>query len=379
MESIGQKLRQTREEKGYTLEQIARDTHIAKRFIEALEEEDFSVFPGDPYLIGFLRTYGSYLGLDGQEMVNLYKNLKLQEQPAPIDELIVRTGPRPVIRIAVLVIVIAGLGVGGYFLFTSGVLSGDAAPAVPEQVAADDDAASEPPTQIPDDAFFLTEELIERSFQHGQAIVVSAGGEDHVLQLQEVGEALTVAVDGRTQQIASGQSAALDLDGDGQPDIQLTLRSVSPDANPSSAVIRLSRDVRVDATTLHTLDTGVVATTDAVGSTTEASRERTTQVIATFAEQEPYFVEVQFRGFTMFRYQVDTEPRQEQYFRGGQNFRVSVNNQFTFWVSNAGVARFRVAGQDLSVGDAGEVTVGMFLWSPAADGDGVQLELVPVY
>ena len=51
MESIGEKLRQTRESKGYTIEQIARDTHIAKRFLEALEDEDFSVFPGDLYLV----------------------------------------------------------------------------------------------------------------------------------------------------------------------------------------------------------------------------------------------------------------------------------------------------------------------------------------
>ncbi|MFO7781088.1 MAG: helix-turn-helix domain-containing protein, partial [Spirochaetia bacterium] len=89
MESIGEKLRTTRSQKGYSLEQVARDTHIAKRFIEALESEDFDVFPGEPYLLGFLRTYSEFLGLDSQEMVTLYKNLKIQEQPAPIDELIV--------------------------------------------------------------------------------------------------------------------------------------------------------------------------------------------------------------------------------------------------------------------------------------------------
>ena len=89
MESIGDKLRSQREQKGYSIEQIARDTNIAKRYLEALEVEDFTVFPGDPYLIGFLRNYSDYLGIDPEEMVSLYKNFQIQSQPVPMDELLV--------------------------------------------------------------------------------------------------------------------------------------------------------------------------------------------------------------------------------------------------------------------------------------------------
>lgn len=46
MESIGEKLRLARERNNLTIDQIARDTHVAKRFLKALEDEDFSVFPG---------------------------------------------------------------------------------------------------------------------------------------------------------------------------------------------------------------------------------------------------------------------------------------------------------------------------------------------
>ena len=124
MESIGEKLRQSREEKGFTLEQVARDTHIAKRFIEAMEQEDFDVFPGEPYLLGFLRTYSEFLELDPQEMVSLYKNLKLQEQPAPMDELLVkRRSPKPYIVSGIVVAALALVGVGVFLLFSSGVFS----------------------------------------------------------------------------------------------------------------------------------------------------------------------------------------------------------------------------------------------------------------
>ncbi|MFW6368231.1 MAG: helix-turn-helix domain-containing protein [Spirochaetota bacterium] len=117
MESIAEKLRNAREEKGYSLEQVARDTHIAKRYITAMESEDFSVFPGEPYVIGFLKNYSSYLGLNPNEVVNLYRNIKLQEQPAPIDELLDRPRWPRLWKTIIVVLIILLLGVGGFLLF----------------------------------------------------------------------------------------------------------------------------------------------------------------------------------------------------------------------------------------------------------------------
>ena len=85
MEALGEKLKTTREQKGFTFDQIARDTNITRRYLEALEKEDFSQFPGEPYLLGFLRNYGEYLGLDVQELISAYRTIKLQEQPIPVD------------------------------------------------------------------------------------------------------------------------------------------------------------------------------------------------------------------------------------------------------------------------------------------------------
>ena len=87
MESFGRILRETRERKNLTAEQIARDTRISRRFLEALEEENFSLFPAETYLIGFLRNYAEYLGLDKDELVTIYRNMKIQEQPLPMSEL----------------------------------------------------------------------------------------------------------------------------------------------------------------------------------------------------------------------------------------------------------------------------------------------------
>ena len=62
MESIGEKLRLARERNNLTIEQVARETHVAKRFLKGLEEEDFSVFPGRPTPWGSSATTPSTSG-----------------------------------------------------------------------------------------------------------------------------------------------------------------------------------------------------------------------------------------------------------------------------------------------------------------------------
>ena len=39
-------------------------------YIEALECENVTIFPGELYLVGFLRNYSEYLGLDAKYMIS---------------------------------------------------------------------------------------------------------------------------------------------------------------------------------------------------------------------------------------------------------------------------------------------------------------------
>ena len=117
MESLGRKLREAREKHNYNLEQIARDTNISKSYLEALEEENFGVIPGDTYVLGFLRNYGEYLGLNPEELVGLYRNLRIQEQPMPMSELLQgRPRARPRSRVLALILAVAVVVAVGVFL-----------------------------------------------------------------------------------------------------------------------------------------------------------------------------------------------------------------------------------------------------------------------
>lgn len=75
MLSIGDTLRDARIAKGISLEQAEEDTKIRKRYLQALEDGDYSILPGMVYAKGFLRNYASYLGLSQEEIMIEYKLL----------------------------------------------------------------------------------------------------------------------------------------------------------------------------------------------------------------------------------------------------------------------------------------------------------------
>jgi len=87
VESIGEKLRQTRESKKLSLKDVSLETNLAPTFIEALEQEDFDKFPSETYILGFLKTYSEFLKIDADEMIQLYKGYKIGESQTPIEEL----------------------------------------------------------------------------------------------------------------------------------------------------------------------------------------------------------------------------------------------------------------------------------------------------
>ena len=82
MRSFGETLRQARLDKGVSLVDAERDTRIRRKYLEALEAEDFAVLPGPVYTRGFVRTYADYLGLDPEAMVDVYQPVPRREQPA---------------------------------------------------------------------------------------------------------------------------------------------------------------------------------------------------------------------------------------------------------------------------------------------------------
>ncbi|GAI23281.1 unnamed protein product, partial [marine sediment metagenome] len=82
MKDIGNFLRERREAKGISLIEVEKDLKIRKKYLQALEEGNVDIIPGKAYLIGYLRNYCKYLGVDEEninQIIQTYKNLEKQK------------------------------------------------------------------------------------------------------------------------------------------------------------------------------------------------------------------------------------------------------------------------------------------------------------
>ena len=73
MFSFGEELRRERERRGIDLGQIAEATHIARRFLEAIESGHLAAIPGRFYRRAYIRAYAGQLGLDPVRFVAAYE------------------------------------------------------------------------------------------------------------------------------------------------------------------------------------------------------------------------------------------------------------------------------------------------------------------
>lgn len=70
---IGDILRRVREHREEDLESISDYLRIRPDYLFALENSRYDQLPADAYVIGFLRTYAAYLGLDGRGAIDQYR------------------------------------------------------------------------------------------------------------------------------------------------------------------------------------------------------------------------------------------------------------------------------------------------------------------
>ncbi|MCR4402145.1 MAG: helix-turn-helix domain-containing protein [Firmicutes bacterium] len=78
MRELGELLRKAREAKGLTISDVQEATKIRGRYLEAIEQGELEVLPGEVYVRGFLRNYAEAVGLRGDEIVERYKAARSQ-------------------------------------------------------------------------------------------------------------------------------------------------------------------------------------------------------------------------------------------------------------------------------------------------------------
>lgn len=78
--TLGEKLRQAREERGISISEVAEQTRISPIYIESIENDDYKLLPGGIFNKGFVKSYAKFIGFDEQEALNDYARLAAQSE-----------------------------------------------------------------------------------------------------------------------------------------------------------------------------------------------------------------------------------------------------------------------------------------------------------
>lgn len=85
-QTLGEKLRQAREERDISISEVAEQTRISPHYIEAIENDDYSTLPGGIFNKGFIKSFAKFVGIDEEEALQDYSRQLSQQnagQPEP--------------------------------------------------------------------------------------------------------------------------------------------------------------------------------------------------------------------------------------------------------------------------------------------------------
>ncbi len=122
MATLGARLKMERESRGVSIKEIADATNINMSFLEGLENDDYSEFPAEVFIIGFLRSYSNHLGIDSEKVILDYESTKAEKSSETADTERIETDGNN-ITIIVLVVILF-LFATAYVVYQSTINSG---------------------------------------------------------------------------------------------------------------------------------------------------------------------------------------------------------------------------------------------------------------
>ena len=375
MESYGEILKNTRESKNIDIDAVVSQTTISRKYIEALENEKDSDFPGEPYFIGFLKNYCEYLGIESAELLKLYHAKKIQEAPVPV-QLLEKKRSKYLVPVIVLSSAMA-------FIITAVCVS--VFVLIPKYKAKKAEelayintpttyvinyelSAEEIETAFGSEKYSVispVETLNKRVYKGDQIVIAKKDGDIRLVVSDTLGK-LVIKTPSGSQVISLTEERLLDVDGDGRSELVIYLSEIDNNNEKNGAEIRLfTKDENLlsasetDINEIETVQTALLNT----------PRQK---VIHESNRAYPFSVEVSFRGPCLFRYSPDRQDYIENFYKSGEQVSQTTNNGIRLWMSNSNALAIKVVADtsriDLPVGAAGAVSVEEIKWVRDTDG-----------
>ena len=346
MESLGEKLKTVREERGWSYDYISREINISAKYLEALERENFSCFPGEPYVLGFLKNYAEFLDLNPEELLSLYRSLKIQEQPVPVEQLLKNPSPLPkILAIAAIVLAILALGAGVFYLISRSPKKSQDSPQAARTVM----------------EYTMTTDVLERRFYPQDTILITEGTDSYKLVFTSISDAVTITTPRGPIMLDLGQEVTVKLNDDGFMELRINAADFVKNDSASGALLRFEQTA---------LPQTVAQPASEIPPESLSAGRDVANVLFTSPNAHPFTLQAVFQGYCLFRYEIlyerDRPGRNEQYYQRSEEINISAQNGIRLGISNAQAVKFQVIGGGrtvpLETGGAGEVVVADLRW-----------------
>lgn len=352
MESYGEILQKTREEKNLDIDKIAREISIEKRFLVGLENEDYSAFPGEAYMVGFLRNYSNYLELDTNFILKLYNNKKIQEAPVPVELLAKRKSPFLLPAIIIPSVLIVGV------ILTISILL------VNKKKAAQEDNVIVASNQTINKYELNNEKFAKRIYKGDQLLFPSNNG-NIILTVKDTLSSFGLETPAGVIYTDLSEENEIDIDGDTLSDMIVYVSDISDtDEKRGAEVSILLRHGSFVSDSANQIEN--------INLATDLKTSRPYKVILEDNRAYPFTINVSFRGPCLFRDRIDNSNSVETYFTSGEVFTANPKNGIRLWISNSNVVKISLIADtqtfDFDIGASGQVLVEDIKWIKDVDG-----------
>ncbi|MBN2322711.1 MAG: helix-turn-helix domain-containing protein [Spirochaetes bacterium] len=374
MNQLGPLFREARIQSGKTLDDAVRETKIAKKYLIAIENEDFDIFPGETYLVGFLRNYAQFLGLDSDEMVIKYRDYKIQEQPAPIEQLVARPkNARRNILLAFVVLIVIGAAL--YVILGGKDSKGEEKQKKAQKTEQVEKAVSEDEAR----AIVFEEEELTRDFSRGDKISISHKGKEHIISIDGIEEDLLFSISSIPFSLAADERVEIDFDRDGRKDllirtnmlgvdtVNLTIKRLYKTAVTDSD-ITLSGEEESAGTITGPPEVVIIKESDLV-STGPIAPETGFQIVSGY-ERTDISTLIRARATVYVGYYVDEEGKEEALLKAGDELEINAEEMLRLTATNANAAEMEINRVPVDLGKSGETVLKLVRWyRDASDSD----------
>jgi len=373
MNQLGPIFKEARAESGKSIDDAVKETKIAKKYLLAIENENFDIFPGETYLIGFIRNYSQFLGLDPDEMVLKYRDYKIQEQPAPIEQLTAKTSTlKRFILIGITFVIIVSSVL--YILLTR---DRSKKVKVKEEKVPHAEVEEEKEQKGTAGLTVFEEEEIIRDFVKGDVIEIPVKNAVHRISIDGIDENLEFSIEDIPFILSTDERVEIDFDRDGRKDILLRINRMG------EGIVNLtlkkifkteSSDLSIGLTDTETATAGatagppevVIIKEDELFADIPVAPKSGFHIVSGYEKTD---IKTAIRGVSTayVAYDIDEGEKQEILLRNGDELAFTAKDVVRIMAANARGINIQINDVSVTLGKGGETVAKVVRWYRDSD------------